>query len=107
MKSMSIRAKGSLWPRLLAALALLAMLIVGRYTYEITELRLTAVERNELISYQYAFKNLSERTWAIEPQLKTTRSSTCSRATSTCCVRSLCDHGPGAFWRRRGTRCWV
>ena len=33
MKHVSIRAKDSLWPRLLAALALLAMLVVGRYTY--------------------------------------------------------------------------
>ena len=61
MKHMSIRAKGSLWPRLLAALALLAMLIVGRYTYRDYGITVDeAVERNStLISYQYAFKTLS------------------------------------------------
>lgn len=60
MEHASIRAKGAFWPRLLAALALLAMLVVGRYTYR--DYGITVDETWErdtsLINYQYVVKAL-------------------------------------------------
>ncbi len=67
MEHVSIRAKGAFWPRLLAALALLAMLAVGRYTYRDYGITVDeAVERNStLISYQYAFETLFGKDLAL------------------------------------------
>lgn len=60
MKHIPIRAKNSLCPRLLAVLALLAMLIVGRYTYR--DYGITVDEgwerKTSLINYQYIVKTL-------------------------------------------------
>ena len=60
MKHVSIRAKDSLWPRLLAALALLAMLVVGRYTYRDYGITVDETWEREtsLINYQYIVKTL-------------------------------------------------
>ena len=60
MEHASIRAKGAFWPRLLAALALLAMLAVGRYTYRDYGIIVDEIwERDtSLINYQYVIKAL-------------------------------------------------
>lgn len=60
MEHESIRARKSFWPRLLAALALLAMLIVGRYTYRDYGLTVDETWEREtsLINYQYVVKTL-------------------------------------------------
>lgn len=70
MEHVSIRAKGAFWPRLLAALALLAMLAVGRYTYRDYGITVDeTVERNStLISYQYAFETLFGKDLALSDQ---------------------------------------
>lgn len=60
MEHASIRARKSFWPRLLAALALLVMLIVGRYTYRDYGLTVDETWEREtsLINYQYVVKTL-------------------------------------------------
>ena len=61
MKHVSIRAKDSLWPRLLAALALLAMLVVGRYTYR--DYGITVDETVERNTSSSTISMLSRRFW--------------------------------------------
>lgn len=70
MEHASIRARKSFWPRLLAALALLAMLIVGRYTYRDYGITVDeTVERDStLINYQYAFQTLFGRDLSLSDQ---------------------------------------
>ena len=70
MEHASILARKSFWPRLLAALALLAMLIVGRYTYRDYGITVDeTVERDStLINYQYAFQTLFGRDLSLSDQ---------------------------------------